>query len=185
MYAFVSNEYRTIVYTQRQLDFLMSIYSYPQFKKVENKLEAKKFFAKCNRDFLDTNLNKYGRDSEIGYISIEYFIDGINIYANVDTRHLGFIKLSNVPENVKQDSTYDLLKLKICNVTLDDTLIAHHCTAIQNILSLFDKYINIELILPDISVYLACTKYKGNNFSIKRLQGDLKSRSGSIFYTIR
>ena len=45
MYAFVSNEYRTIVYTQRKLDFLCSIYSYPKFKKVENEYEAGKFFA--------------------------------------------------------------------------------------------------------------------------------------------
>ena len=185
MYAFVSNEYRTIVYTQRHLDFLISMYSYPQFQKVATVAEAHKFFQQCNRKFLESGLNKYGRANNIGYITIQYFIDGKNIYANVNTKHFGFIKLTDLPNNVKQDSSYDLLKLKVCNVMLDDTLIAHHCTAIANILSLFDRHVNIELVLPDISIYIALVKYKGNNFSIGRAQDAIGDRAGSIFYTIR
>ena len=185
MYAFVSNEYRAIVKTQRQLDFLLGIYTYPKFRKVTNELEAKKFFNSCNRVFMRTSLNKYGRSSEIGFIKIEYFIDGKNIYVNVYTKKFGFIKLSDLPSNVKQDSSYDLLKLKICNVILDDSLIAHHCLAIINILSLFDSYINVELVVPDISVYLACTKYSGKNYAIKRTQGCLSDRMGNVSYTIK
>jgi len=100
MYAFVSNEYRAVVKTQRQLDFLMSIYTYPQFRKVNNELEAKKFFNSCNRDFMKTGLNKYGRPNDIGFIKIEYFIDGKNIYVNVFTKNFGFIKLSDLPSNM-------------------------------------------------------------------------------------
>lgn len=185
MYAFVSNEYRAIVYSRRQLDFLCSVYSYPKFKKVVTEKEAKEFFNINCRTFFTPSMNKYGVVENIGYISIQYFIDGKNIYANIYTEHFGFIKLSKLPKNVKQDATYDLLKLKICNVVLDNSLIAHHCTAIANILSLFDLYINVELILPDISVYLACTKYKGRNFSIKNLQRLLNSRMGTTFYTIK
>lgn len=185
MYAFISNEYRSIVYTQRQLDFLSSIYSYPKFKMVNTMAEANEFFAKNYREFYKPSLNQYGKVDDIGYISIQYFIDGRNIYVNVFTKHFGFIKLSNLPKNVKQDASYDLLKLKICNVILDDSLIAHHCTAISNILSLFDLYINMELILPDVSVYLACTKYKGKNFSIRNLQSVLQARMGVTFYTIK
>lgn len=185
MYAFVSNEYRAIVYSRRQLDFLCSVYSYPKFKKVLTEKEAKEFFALNNREFFTPSLKQYGKVNDIGYISIQYFIDGKNIYVNVFTKHFGFIKLSELPRNVKQDASYDLLKLKICNVILNNDLIAHHCTAITNILSLFDLYINIELILPDISVYLACTKYRGKNFSIKNLQRLLNSRMGTTFYTIK
>jgi hypothetical protein len=130
-------------------------------------------------------MNKYGRTNDIGYIRIEYFIDGKNIYVNVNTKHFGFIKLTGLPSNVKQDSSYDLLKLKVCDVILDDSLISHHCTAIMNILSLFDSYINVELVVPDISVYLACTKYTGKNYAIKRTQSFLSSRMGNVYYTIK
>lgn len=185
MYAFVSNEYRAIVYSQRQLDFLINVYTYPQFKKVDTVAEARQFFNQCNREFMSTGLSKYGKSLDIGYISIQYFIDGTNIYCNVDTKHFGFIKLSDLPNNVKQDSTYDLLKLKICNVILDNSLIAHHCTAIANILKLFDRFVDIEIVVPDISVYLACTKYNGKNFSIRNLQSLITNRLGNTFYTMR
>ncbi|MBR3598689.1 MAG: hypothetical protein IKL53_02300 [Lachnospiraceae bacterium] len=185
MYAFVSNEFRTIVYTQRRLNFLCNVYTYPQFKKVETEQEAKQFFVSCNRDFLSSGLSKYGRNNEVGYVSVEYFIDGNNIYANVFTKHFGFIKLSNLPDNVIQDASYDLLKLKIKGVHLDDMLIGNHCIALQRLLGLFDECINIEFVLPDISIYLACTKYTGKNYSITRLQDVIRSRPGSVFYTVK
>lgn len=185
MYAFVSNEYKAIVYSTRQLDFLLSVYSYPQFKKVETVSEAKKYFNQCNREFINAGRSKYDRESNIGYITIEYFIDNNNIFLNIYTKHFGFIKLYNLPSNIKQDSSYDLLKIKICDIVLDDTLIAHHCVAIMNALRLLDSSISIEFILPDISVYLACTKYKGNNYIIKKVQDELKSRHGNVFFTIK
>lgn len=185
MYAFISNEYRGIVNTQRQLNFLLSIYSYPKFVKVNSELEAKKFFASCDREFLDTGIYRYGKKTDSGYVTIEYYIDGKNIYANVHTKYLGFIRLPSLPKNVKQDCSYDLIKLKVCDVNLEDELISHHCIAIRNLLGLFNEFINIEIILPDISVYLAITKYKGSNFAIKRLQSYLKKRAGEVYYTIR
>lgn len=185
MYAFVSNEYRGIVNTQRKLDFLMSIYSYPKFKKIQFPEEATKFFAQCDRDYIHGDIKHYGRRDEVGYVRIEYFIDGKNLFYNVYTDKFGFIKLSQVPANVKQDASYDLLKIKICNVNLDDTLIAHHCIAIQNILRLLDPYMNVELVLPDISIYLACTKYTGKNFAIQNTISMIKNRYGNTYFTVR
>lgn len=185
MYAFVSNEYRTIVNTQRQLDFLCSVYSYPKFKLVETVAEAKQFLIANEREFYNPSLKLRGKLNDIGYISIQYFIGGNNIYANIYTEHFGFIKFKELPRNVKQDASYDLLKLKICNVVLNDRVIAHHCAAINNILSMFEESINVELILPDISIYLACTKYTGKNYAIQALQDTLHTRAGITFYTIK
>lgn len=185
MYAFVSNEYRAIVYTQRQLDFLCGIYSYPKFKMVNTIEEANQFFNSNIREFFTPSLNQYGKVDDVGYISIQYFIANNNIYANIFTKKFGFIKIRKVAHNVKQDASYDCLRICIQGVVLDNNLIAHHCLAINYILSLFDSNINVELILPDTSVYLACTKYKGKNFVIQKLQSYLTSRLGTVFYTIK
>ena len=77
------------------------------------------------------------------------------------------------------------MKVKVCNVKLDNTLIAHHCIAIQNILRIFGNYINMELILPNISIYLALTKYTGTNFNIRNVQNNIESRFGEVYYTLR
>lgn len=185
MYAFVSNECQTIVKTQRQLDLMLSIFSYPKFKRITSREDALEFFASCNRNFIKTGFKQYGKSVDASYVSVQYFIDSNNIYVNVDTRRFGYIKLPDLPRNVRQDATYDYLKLKICNIRLDDSMIAHHCLAISNILRLFGEFIDIEFILPDISVYLACTKYNGANYIIRSLQGQINNRYGRVYYTLQ
>lgn len=186
MYAFVSNEYSAIVCTATQLDFLQSVFSYPKFIKVNSVEEAQRFFAENDRSFIKnaSSIKRYGKRDKVGYITVKYFISDNSIFCNVDTRHFGFIKLRKVPKNVAMESSYSFMKLKFKNINLDDELIAHHCLAISNILRLYPETINIELILPDISVYLAITKYSGKNFSIRNLQSMINSRLGRIYYSI-
>lgn len=185
MYAFISNEYKTIVYTQRQLDFLCSIYSYPSFVKINSTEEAKQFFIRKDRDFIRTGISKYGKQTKVGYIAVEYFIDGNNVYYNLYTEKFGFIKFTNFPSNVICDSGYDLIKLKFKNVSLNNDLIAHHCTAIQLVLRFIGDFINVELRLPDESIYLALTKYTGKNYSIKNTQSLIKGRLAETYYTVK
>lgn len=187
MYAFISNEYKTIVKTASQLDILCSLFSYPKFCKVNSTDEARLFFAENDRTEIKNALQKkkYGKRDKAGYITVDYYIANNSIFCNVDTKHFGFIRLRNVPSNVAVESSYSNMRLKFKNIILDDRLIAHHCLAISNILRFYGEEINIEIILPDISVYLAIVKYTGSNFIIKNIQSLVKSRKGAIYFTIK
>lgn len=185
MYAFLSNEYRTTVYTQRQLDFLISIYSYPQFKKVNSEAEAARWFSEQDRKFIRDTKVRYGRKDKVSYIAVEYFIADNNIYYNIDTSKFGLIKFEEIPSNAVQDVRFDFIKLKLKNVVLNDVLIAHHCIAISNILKILGPYPNIELKLPDISVYLACTKYTGKNFVIQKTKREIRDRFGDTYFVFK
>ncbi len=184
MYAFISNEFRTIVYTQSKLELLRSLYSYPQFKKCDTYEEAIEFLNKTQRKFIYNGINKYNKNSNIGYVSVQYFIADNKIYVNIDTSKLGYIKLTNLGVNVKQEASYDMIRLVFNNVVLDNSLIQDHCIAITSILRLFDNFVNVELKLPDISILLACTKYTGNMFQIRTLQNIINGWLGHIYYTI-
>ena len=184
MYAFISNECQLVVQTTRELENLLSLFSYPKFKKVNSREEAYQFFRTERRDIFSTGLKKNEKSKDASYIQVQYFIDSNNIYVNVNTKKFGFIKLWRLPRNVKQESTYDYLKLKICNVHLDDNRISHHCLAINNILNILGGDIDIELIVPDISIYLAINKYSGRNYAICRLQDTVRARIGRIYYSL-
>ncbi len=186
MYAFVSNEYSAVVYSAAQLDFLTSVFSYPKFIKINSTAEAQKFFADNDRSFIKdaSKIKAYGKRDKVGYIKVNYFISNNSIYCNVDTQHFGFIRLRQVPKNVAIESSYSFMKIKFKNINLNDDLIAHHCLAISNILRLYPDTINIELVLPDVSVYLAITRYTGKNFSIRNLQSLISSRFGRVYYSI-
>ncbi len=185
MYAFISNEYRTTVNSQRQLDFLLSIYSYPKFKKCDSMVEARQWFAEQDRAFIKNTDIKYGHKDNAAYVSIEYFIADNNVYYNVRTDNFGYIRFYDLPDNVKQSVSYDLIKLKLCNIVLNDVMISHHCIAIENILKILGPYMNVELVLPDISVYLACVKYTGKNFAIRRVKRVIGERLGEVYYKIK
>lgn len=185
MFAFISNEYRTIVHTADRLELLLSIYSYPKFVKVNSEAEAKDFFRQQDRAFIKRGALHYGGKEKCSYVTVEYFIADSNIYCNIDTSNFGYVRLGKKLKNVSQEATYDLLRVKIKNVVLNDELIAHHCLAIHNILSLFEDYVNVEFIVPDISVFLACTKYGGKDGTINRTKNFIKCRSGEVYFTIK
>lgn len=185
MWAFITDSFKSVVQTQRELEFLIGVYPYANWKKVLNITDAKRFWAQYERKYFSTDAIFLGSKDKVGYIKIEYFIADNNIYANVITSHFGFIKLKNIPKNVIQEASYDMLRLKIQNVVLNDAIISHHCIAILNIIQLFGPYLNMEIVVPDISVYLALTKYTGANYNIKKLKNELDSRLGKIYWTIK
>lgn len=185
MWAFITDSFRSVVSTQRELEFLIGVYPYATWKKVSDVAEAKRFWAQNEQKYFSTDAIFLGTKDKVGYIRIEYFIANNNIYANIDTRHFGFIKLKNVPKNVIQEASYDMLRLKIQNIVLDDAIISHHCIAILNIMQLFGPYLNMEIMVPDISVYLALTKYTGTNYNIKKMRTKLDGHLGKIYWTIK
>ncbi len=185
MYAFVSNEHMCIVTSRRRLEFLCSVYSYPQFKKVETEQEANKFITQTQRKFIDNGFRKYGRKIGENYISVKYFIDKPNLYINVDTTHIGHLRLKVDEDVVKQDSRYDLLKLKVLDINLRDEFIADHCLAISYMLTLLPRFLSMDIELPDESVFLSIMKYSGRNPSIKRIRSEVFEREGDVFYTLK
>lgn len=184
MYAFISNECKLIVKSQHQLEFLNSIMSYPKFAKVSDEEEARRFFIENEREFFQADRKLYGRRDSVGYIKISYFIANNNIYVNADTSAFGYIKFRNLHSNITAEYSYQKMRLKFKDIVLNNELIAHHCIAIMNIVKLFGPYVSLDIRVPDISVFLALTKYTGNNYAIKATQNLILSRSGYVSYTI-
>lgn len=187
MFAFVSNEYQGVVYSKQHLKVLKDLYSYPiaQFCKTEE--EARQFIEKHPRKFYSGDAyKKAGWTKKTGYIRIEYYIDNNNIYANMYTDHFGFVKLNlEFNPNVIQDAQYDRIKVKIKNVRLNNDSITSHCSAVSYLCNLLNPAINVQIIVPDISIYLALTEYKGNNAVINRITNELSSRIGKVAFVLK
>ena len=183
MYAIVANGIQTIVKTQEQLDIIISLFPYPKFQKVFSEKEGREWISRHSRIDYSKEFRNYGETAKKGFAEIDYFIDGNNIYYNVKTEKLGFIRVER-EDGVLIDSRPELLKIKVVNVALDDLKIAHHCIAIQRLLLMLGEYVEVTFNIPDMSVYLAVTKYTGNNFVIKRTQDLIKKRLGAVSFTV-
>lgn len=186
MYVFVANGYKGIVESKQTLDILASIYPYPKFRHVANHEAAVNFLARYNRGERQANFDNYGdTDRDYCYATIKYVIDERDLFITIDTSKVGFIRIPN--KNIKDtvvDNRPTMIRVRISNINLNNNLISDHCVAITTTLELLGGYVDVNIEVPDISIYLALTKYSGDNYIIKESQEVIKTRLGGVSITI-
>lgn len=185
MYAIIANGIQAVCKTQRELDTIIAVYPYPKFVKCHTESEAYEWIRQHSRNMNLYRYKNYGNTATLGYASMEYYIADDCIFCNIDTKLVGFLKIMTTDKDVKVMSKQDLIKVKVCNIVLEDNKIAHHAIAIRRLLKVIGIYIDVNIVVPDMSVYLAATKYKGNDYRIKGLQKDISQRIGGISFSVK
>lgn len=184
VFAVIASGIQTICKTMRQVDTIVALYPYPKFKKVRDEVEARVWLRENTRKMNCLTFSKYGSTATAGYARIEYFISNNEIFYNIDTRKVGYIKVL-ASEEVSVDARATILKVKVRNVCLDNSMIAHHIIAIKRILKILGEYIDVDITVPDVSIFLALTRYTGNNYLIKGIQRDIEVRLGAVSITVK
>lgn len=186
MYVFVANGYKGIIESKQTLDILSSIYPYPKYRKVRTRTDAVNFLGRYDRGEVSANFSNYGEtDKYYGFAVVKYVIDKDDLYLTVDTSKVGFIIISTSRlKDTVVDNRPTMIRAKISNIKLNNDLISDHCVAITTVLELLGGYVDVNIEVPDISVYLALTKYSGDNYIIRESQEVIKSRLGGVSITI-
>lgn len=186
MYVFIANGYKGIIESKQVLDVMASIYPYPKFRKVRTKQDALNFLSRYDRGEVQPNFDTYGdTDKYYGYAKIDYVIDKDDLFVTIDTSKVGFIRICN---STMLDTVIDnrptMIRIRISGIKLNEDLISDHCVAITTILELLGGFVDVNIIIPDISIYLALTRYSGDNYIIKECQEVIRNRLGGVSLTI-
>ena len=186
MYVLVANGYSGLVRDFNTLNKLSAIYPYPKYRKVKNETEGRILLERFRRGDYGSEFDNYGEtDKQNGYAKVSYIIDSGNLYVNMDTSKVGFLRVKKPRlKDVFIDNKPDMVRIMVKDINLNDDLISDHCTAISLILRTIGVYCDLNLVIPDISIYLAITKYTGESYIIKELQEQISTRLGAISYTI-
>lgn len=185
MFAVVANGIQTICKTQRQLDNILALYTYPKFQKFNREEDALKWIRQHSRVSWSNIYKQYGDTSGAGFLEIKYEIQNNTIAYNIDTEQLGYIGAISDDKDVAIRNGRTSIDIIVSNVVLDDLKISSHIIAIRRVLRLLGPYVDIDVLLPDMSVYLAITEYKGKNYIIRGLKQDIASRLGGVSFTVR
>lgn len=187
MYVLIANGYSGVIESKETLDVLASIFPYPKFRKVVDKEAAFAFLEKYRRGDYAPVYNNYGdTDAYYGYAKVTYIIDKNDLYVTVDTSKLGNVKLPPPKDrNIVIDNSTQMIRIKIRDINLNDDKISDHCYAIYTILNLIGEFVDVNIEVPDISVYLALFKYKGEYYSITAAQEEIHNRLGAVAVTIK
>lgn len=186
MYAVIASGRTKICNTRQELDLFKAIYSYVKYHYVETYAEGVEWIRQNQRDAYDVRVTNFGSSTNTGgFITIEYFITGTVILYNLDTSKFGRTYIIPDDDLVKVDNRPNLIKVKVCNTILDDMIIAHHVIAINRILRIIGEYADVNIVVPDISVYVAMTSYQGKDSTITCIREMLSRRIGGISFTVR
>lgn len=185
MFAVVANGIQAICKTQRQLDTILALYTYPKFEKFSNTEDAYKWIRDHSRVQYSSHYNQYGETMGIGFVSVTYSIKNNTIYYHIDTEQFGYLGAVSTDKNVAIRSGRNNMDVIISNIVLDDLKISSHIIAIRRIINILGEYVDVDITVPDMSVYLAITKYRGDNYIIRSLKNDLEKRLGGISFTVK
>lgn len=186
MWAFIGSGKISICKSQVELNKLIAIYPYAKYQYCETESDCLIWFRRHQRGAYSTRPYKFGNIASKGYITVEYFIDGKNLYYNLDISKYGrILVVPDADEGIIVDNRKELIKVKVENVILNDSLITHHLIAIQRLMYILGDYCDLEYILPDMSIYLALTAYSGKDATIRRIQDFIKNRLGGVAYTVK
>lgn len=185
MYAFVGNGFQGIVKTQEALQVLLSLYPYPKFRKQSTEEEARKWLSINSRKYNNFKRDHYGDCCDTGFAKVEYFIYDGCLFYNIFTDKVGRLLVEAKDSDTSILRSPDNIAIKIKDTNLKEQLITHHCIALLKVLTLIGPYIDVDLVLPDMSILLAITAYTGSAYLIRSLQKTIKERIGGVSYTIR
>lgn len=183
MYAIVANGLQTICRTQQELDTYLSLYPYPKFTKVRDEDEGRQWLRQHSRIFNEYEFERYGDTSKYGYAQMRYCLQDNMVRYEIDTSKLGYLKV--LPgKDTDVDSRAEHITAVIRDLNLKDELIAHHVIAIHNGLKIIGTFVDVDIVIPDVSIYLALTRYTGKNYILLNAQRELRERIGGVSYTV-
>ena len=186
MYAIVWNGGSKIVKTKSELDGLIRLYAYPKFQKVANELEALKWFRENERKEYPDEFIIYGTTAINSYVTLEFFFNNNNIYANLFYNHLGQFRISCSDfNNVSVSYRGDKMLIVVENVVYDKDNPAHYVIALYQLLNIIGDTVDVNVIVPDESIFLTLTGYKGTNKIVKKYLSLLDDRMFGLSYTVK
>jgi len=184
MYAIAASGKTCIVETQAELNKNIAIYPYASWHYCKTREEALEWLRLDRRGAFGVRPYMFGSTTEQGVLLVRYFISDNTILYNLDTSRLGHIRIVPNPDgDILVDNRAEMIKVKV-NTNLDNNKIAHHCIAVKRLLMILGEYCDVCFTLPDMSVYIALTKYRGKDALIRRVQDFILQRQGGVSYTV-
>lgn len=185
MYAIAASGKTCIVETQTELNKNLAIYPYAKWHYCKERDEALQWLRINQRGLFGVRPYMFGSTTDSGVLLVKYFITEGKILYNIDTTKIGYIRvIPNPDDGILVDNRSNMIKVKVVGTNLNNDIISHHCIAIRRILTILGEYCDVCFTLPDMSVYIALTKYSGSDALIRKTQDFILQRLGGVSYTV-
>ena len=184
-YALVGPGIKGVYHNWERVRELASIFPYCKFRKFGSDAECWEFVEKWEYSYTDLSLYKYGDTFDNLYVRMSYVVTHDYVYYNFDTSKFGILRL-DVPDDGLVEYSGTLIMVRIpAPRPLDNNLIADHIQTIYAGINLLGTYIDVDVEVPDHSIYYALTQYSGHRLDILEPVRLLKQRLAEFSITLK
>ena len=175
MYAVVAPGIATVYQSYSDVERIHKLYPYPKWRKCQTYEQATEFLQRnANKRYL-TNVYNYGNTFKDTYVDVRYRITDDAVFYVLDTRRVGRLHIDNPDVVVEYKGS--LIHIKLPNIRLNAESISGHMSAVYNLLKLVGDYIDLNIFVPNYSIFYCLSAYdKDTNRSVKIVRDLMLSR---------
>ena len=160
MYAVVAPGLHGIYYNWKDVERIHALYPYAKWGKFYNEQDAQEFIKRNTNHHVVKQLYNYGDTLSDLYIDAKYKITNECLFFVFDTKRVGRVRI--LSEDAVVEYKGSKIYVRLSNIKLSDLTISSHMSAIYTMLHLLGDYVDVNISLPNFSVYYALTTYSGN-----------------------
>lgn len=184
MYAVVAPGFSSVYVNWKDVERIHALYPYCKWRKCKSESDAQEFIKRNTNNHTVKQLYNYGDTLRDLYVDVIYKIGPDCVYYVIYCKRIGSLRLQC--EDVYVEYKGDKIYVKVPNIYLSDRSIAGHMSAIHNILGLLGEYVDVNITLPNFSVYYALTSYnRGKSRAVSITRELISKRLCKVAYTLK
>lgn len=184
-YAVIVPGINTVYQTWGEVERIIALYPYPKYRKFATEEECWEYVRRHTTKRIYTDITKYGETFDNLYVKMEYFIRGDKVYYNYKTGKMGYIAIESTDPSVIVINRTSGIKAILKDIYLNDNLITSHMIAIWHGLRIIGEFVDIDIRVPDHSIFYALMTYKGSNKTINRVRRYIDERMAKVSVSMK
>lgn len=181
MYAVIAPGLKGIYQDQRALDCILKLYPYATYQKCSTVEDAQNYLQSYTPSRSVADVQQFGETTFLRII-MQYFVRKEAFYYNFDTSKFGTIRI--LDDSAIVDNRLRRVSACIQGVQANPERIRSHLIAIYRGLKLVGELAEVEVIVPDQSIFYAIHSYTGTDKTITRVRNYIKSRPGAVSFSL-
>lgn len=183
-YALTGHGVNGVYFNWKEVEEIVAIFPYCKYRKFKTEEECWEFVNRFRSSKSTITMTKYGDTFDNIYVRMSYTMSRNRMYFNYNTEHFGRIKLDKTDNQLIQYTAKYVLVEEPTTLLLDRQTIISHLEVINRGVEILGELVDVDIVVPDHSIYYALTAYNGDDETINSLKNKIHNRLAEVSFTL-
>lgn len=183
-YALTGHGISGVYFNWKEVEELAAIFPYCRYRKFKTEDECWEFVKRYHSSKASLSMTKYGNTFDKLFVRMSYTMSKDTMYFNYNTEHFGRIRLDPAQNQLIQYTAKYVLVKEPSPICLDRQTIISHLEVINRGVEILGELVDVDIVVPDHSIYYALTAYSGDDEYINTLKERVHDRVAGVSFTL-